>query len=236
MTDLVRRSGFIFEGTVKEIGASTPSIARGPNTAIVAVDRVVEALPPVGNLKGKEVTVRLKNPAEVRVGQSLTFFTTVYSAGKTLGVDEVGTLPIAGEQAMDTQIRGVRQTLADQALAARLASAELVVLGVVGEPKPTEEAKEREGEHDALWWSAPIRVETTLKGNPGNAPVVYFATSDDPIWVRSPKLKAGEEGIFVLQPDPGKKLRAPGPCLVDPLDFASKNDLDRIRRLLNTPR
>jgi hypothetical protein len=237
MTDLVRRSGLIFEGTVKAVGASTPTVVREPNTAVVVVDRVLEALPPVGNIKGKEVTVRLKDPNKMRPGQSATFFTFVYSAGKSLGVEEVGTLPAERLDALTNEIRGVRQALADQAIAARIASAELVVVGTVGEARPTDAAREREGEHDPLWWRAPVKVEAALKGNPGNAPVfVNIATSDDPAWMRAPKPKPGDAGIFLLQPDREKRFRVPGLFLIDPLDVQNRSELDRVRRLLNPPR
>src|SRR5262245_45524120 len=45
-TDLVGKSGFIFQGTVREIGGATKGIQPQANTAIVAVDVVFEALPP----------------------------------------------------------------------------------------------------------------------------------------------------------------------------------------------
>src|SRR5215472_15341253 len=79
--DLVRRSGFIFQGTVKAVGESTPSIVRESSTAVVSVDRVLESLPPASNQTGHDVTVRLRKPGEVRPGQKATFFTYVYAGG-----------------------------------------------------------------------------------------------------------------------------------------------------------
>src|SRR4029079_18700891 len=74
-TELVRGSGFIFEGTVRAIGEATPSVERQPNTAIVSVERVVEALPPLADQQVREVTVRLRDPRAMKAGQKATFFT-----------------------------------------------------------------------------------------------------------------------------------------------------------------
>jgi hypothetical protein len=235
--DIVRGSGFIFQGTVKAIGSSTPSVVREPNTAVVVVDRVIEALPPVGNPKGKEVTVRLRDPSKVRPGQATTFFTYVYSAGATLGLEEVALLPLEDPKALEGRIHEARRALADEALAKRLASARLVVVGVVGAADPTEAAREPVSEHDPLWRRTPIRVESFEKGGPTSEPVfVNVSYSTDIMWQEAPKPRAGDAGIFLLQPDPGpdKWSRVSGLFLVDPLDALSRSDLDRVRRLLRS--
>ena len=206
--DLVRRSGFIFQGTVKAIGASTPSIVRESNTAVVSVDRVLEALPPATNRAGHDVTVRLRKPGEMQPGQKATFFTYLYAGGASQGLEEVAILPIQEPAGLESRIRAARQTLADQALKARLANAELVVVGVVGEAKPTEEALNPASEHDPLWWRAPIQVSSVEKGRASGASVmVNMATNFDYLWAQAPKLKAGDRGIFLLQPDREKRYR-----------------------------
>jgi hypothetical protein len=48
--DLVGRSGFIFQGTVREVGAATKGIQAQPNTAVVTVEAVLQALPPLGDI------------------------------------------------------------------------------------------------------------------------------------------------------------------------------------------
>ncbi len=233
-TEMVKRSGFIFVGTVKAVGAATPTIARRPNTAIVTVERVLEALPPIGNPTGKDVTVRLRDPARTRTGQRAVFYTYLQTAGATLGLVEVASQPVAEEQATESRIREARQTLADEALSRRLASAQLVVVGVFGEGQPTEGARERGSEHDPLWWRAPIKVESFEKGRgAANEPVfVHYATSDDIVWERAPKPKPGEAGLFLLQPDREKRFTVSGLFLIDPLDVQPRSELERVRRLL----
>jgi hypothetical protein len=241
--DWVNHSGFIFIGTVKDLGAATPATtattaaARAPRSAVVRVDRVLEALPPLGNPTGRDVDVRLRDPLKPQAGERAVFFTYVQSTGKTLGLVEVASQPVDQPEALEGRIRDARRTLADQALAARLASAEMVVVGVVGEAKPTPGALDPVSEHDPRWYRAPIRVESFEKGGAASRQVfVNIAYGDDVVWEHAPKPKAGDGGIFLLQPDREKKFRTSGLFLIDPLDWLPKSELERVRRLLKTPR
>jgi hypothetical protein len=228
--DLVRRSGFIFQGTVKAVGESTPGIVREPNSAVVSVDRVLESQPPAGNKTGRDVTVRLRGVGDVRPGQTATFFTFVYAGGQSLGVEAVGMLPAEDPRSLEDRIRAARQTLADEALTRRLQSAQLVVVGTVTAVRPG--PRNPESEHDPLWSSATIRVTSGVKGRASGPVVVNFATNFDYLWALAPKPKIGDMGIFLLQPDPEKKYRISGFFLLDPLDQLPISELERVRRLL----
>lgn len=234
--DVVARSGFIFEGTVKAVGAATATMTKAPNTAVVLVDRIIEVQKPFGNFTGKEVTVWLRNPEKTRPGDRAVFYTFVKAAGATLGVVEVSSEPVRPQDNVDSRVKDARSTLADRALAARLATAQLVVVGVFGEGKPTEVARERRSEHDPMPWAAPIKVETVLKGKADGQVVAIYASSDDVVWERSPKPNPGFEGVFLLQPDRDKRFGIAGLFLIDPLDVQPRAELDRIRRLLKAPR
>lgn len=236
LIDIVQHSGFIFVGTVKAIGAATPTIIREPNSAIVTVDRVLETQPMIGNPAKQNVTVRLLDPQRFKRGDQAVFYTYVHSAGATLGLVEVASEPPERADVVEKQIKEARKTLADEALANRLASAELVVVGVVTETKPTEEARERKSEHDPMWWRARIRVTSFEKGQKTDEPVyVNFASSDDVVWERSPKPKVGDKGIYLLQPDIEKRYQVSGLFLIDPLDALKTTELERVRRLLKNP-
>jgi hypothetical protein len=235
--EAVRGSGLIFRGTVRAVGRSTPTVPAETRTAVVVVERIVERDPGLGNVTGQEVTVRFREAAKLQAGQSAVFFTRIYSAGTSLGLDEVGWLPATEAEGVDAKVGEARAALADEALARRLESAELVVVGVVGvvgRLRPTEEAGQIPGsEHDPLWWQAPIRVDSVEKGNmPGSlaTAVACFAGSIDILWQQAPRLHEGESAIFLLQP--GRDPRFPAPGLVDPLDVLSREQLDRVRRLL----
>lgn len=237
--DAVDRSGFIFVGTVKAVGRSTPTIARTQNSVVVTVDRVIEAFPPIGNPTGKDVTVRVRDPQKLRKGQRAIFFTYLQTAGATLGLVEVMLQPQTQSDKAEIQVKEARQILADEALTRRLTSAQAVVVGVFGEPQPTDEARERKGEHDPMWWRGDIKVESFEKGQRTDSPVVVnFASSDDVVWEGSPKPKAGERAIFLLQPHIGKPIekdyQVPGLFLIDPLDVRPVTELERVRRLIKT--
>ena len=228
--DLVRRSGFIFQGTVKAIGEATPGIVRECNTAIVSVDRVLESQPPAGSKTGRDVTVRVRGANQVRPGQVATFFTFVYAGGQSLGVEAVAILPADDPRSLEDRIRAARSAMADEALARQLQSAALVVVGTVAAVRPG--PRNPESEHDPLWSHATIRVTSAVKGRATEPVVVNFATNFDYLWALAPKPKVGDTGIFLLQPDPGKKYRVSGFFLIDALDALPTSELDRVRRLL----
>src|SRR5439155_1880267 len=117
--DIVSRSGVIFIGTLKAIGEATPTMVRSPNSAIVTVDRVIDAEPQVGHLAGKDVTVRLRNPRIMRVGSRAVFYTYVQAAGASLGLVEVASEPVGQQASVESRVKDARQAIADQALARR---------------------------------------------------------------------------------------------------------------------
>lgn len=235
--ETVRQSGFIFVGKLKALSAATPTVARDANSAVVTVEQVLEALPPVGNAAGQDATVRLREPQKFKPGDRAVFFTYVQSAGATLGLVEVASEAADNPADMQKRIQQARQAIADQALAARLASAELVVIGTFGEAKPTAEARDPVSEHDPLWWRAPIRVKSVEKGKAPSGPVyANIAMNVDYLWALAPKPKAGQEGIYLLQPDAEKRFRVSGLFLIDPQDALPMSDLDRVQRILKEPR
>lgn len=238
--DTVRRSGFIFVGTVEALGEATPSIVAEPASAVVSVERVLETFPPIGDPTGQKVTVRLRDPAKTEAGSRAVFFTYVHTAGETLGLIEVASLPAEDPDAVAERIAQARQTLADQALSARLERAELVVVATVGKGRPTASAGDPLGEHDPLLWRAPLRVESVEKGRAGPEATggtlyVHFATNTDFLWAEAPKPEEGEKGVFLLQPDLDERFRESGLFLIDPLDALSPDELARVRRLLESP-
>lgn len=236
VSDLTGKSGYIFLGTVRKTHAATPTVPQEPTTAIVLVDRVLDGVKEIGDLKGKEVTVRLLPQEKVETGKALVFFTYGYSFGKSVGLAEVGSLPAAEAEALSKQVPEARQTFADQAVQKRLETAELVVLATAGEPRPTEDIKRPDvDEHDALWWVAPLKVEKTLKGAlDGDSVSVLFARNTDYRWFRAPKIHAGEHAIYLLHRDQDREHGMKGFFIVDSSDVAPAEDLERIQRLLKT--
>lgn len=239
LVDTVRRSGFTFVGAIKTVGAATPGVVLEPHSAVVRVERVLEALPPLGDPTGQDVTVRLLDPRERRAGDRAVFFTYVQTAARTLGVVEVASRPADQAEAVERGIRDARRAIEDDSLSKRLAAAELVVVGVIGAGKPSEAARDPESEHDALWWMAPLRIETVLKGSAPSAAAVLpvnYATNVDFKWAEAPKPRAGQDGIFILHRYREQRQPVPGLFLVDRLDLLPRSELERVQKLLKSPR
>lgn len=234
MTELVSKASFIFRGTVRQLHASTPSIPTEERTAIVHVDEVIDAAADMPGYNGKDVTVRLLNPDATPKGAQRIFFTEPYSFGHTTGVKEIASQPVQERAALLKEIQTARQKVADNAFAKKLASAEMVVVATVaevGQPQ-ADRRHELESEHNPLWQPASLRVEKALKGQPPAALTVFFASSNDAMWVRSPKLKRGEQGIFLLRRFELPYFPPPGLVVVDPVDVQDLKQLDRVVRLL----
>jgi hypothetical protein len=234
LTQLISKASFVFRGTVRELHASTPSIPTEERTAIVHVDEVIDASADMPGYNGKDVTVRLLNPEATPKGSQRTFFTEPYSFGHTTGVNEIASQPVQERAALARDIQAARQKLADNAFAKQLASAELVVVATVGEVgQPEGDRKhELESEHNPLWLPAILRVEKVLKGQPTTTARVFFASSKDVMWVRSPKLKREQQGIFLIRRFELPYFPPPGFVVVDPVDFQDLQQLDRVVRLL----
>src|SRR5215813_5474965 len=74
---LVRQSGFIFRGTVKKLYADTSNVTQNSSIMVVSVDEALLAPYAFVHDRGVKITVRLKEPGSVKIGQQLIFFTNV---------------------------------------------------------------------------------------------------------------------------------------------------------------
>jgi len=233
---MVGKSGLIFKGTVKTLHSATPTVPVENSTAIVHVDEVLEAPESMGDLAGQDVTLRLVDPEAVKPGEARIFFTVVYSLGSSVGVAEIGSQVVEkSSDRLRSQIREARQQLIDDELARRLVSADVVVVGKVGETRPTPETEKNvpSSEHDPLWWEAMVQVESVAKGKPIQGQVIlYFPHTYDQRWGSAPKFEKGQEGIFLLHAEEGKKFGAGGYTALDAQDFQPKNQMDKVRRLM----
>lgn len=234
----LRTSHFIFTGTFERLAASNLSLLQASDaTAIVRVREVVDQPETFGEMRDAQVTVRLADPSGAVEGGQAIFFTTSLMWGEHLGLAEI--LRLAGRspetEAADLEqvrkeVERVRSLEADEDLTARLSSAAVVVFGRVGDVLKTERSEEDFGEHAASWVLAKLEIEETLKGRESNA--VYFAQDTDFFWGTTPKLSAGEDGIFLLQSYNGRDLPKGSYVVVDALDVQPRSELERVRGLL----
>jgi len=234
----IRNSHFIFTGTFERLGASNLShLPASEETAIVRVREVVDQPETFGSTRDIVVTVKLADASGAVEGGQAIFFTTSLMWGEHLGLAEVLRLPSRSPETEASDLEQVRKEVervrsleADEDLSARLTRAAVVVFGRVGEVRETERSEEDFGEHAASWALAKLEIEETLKGRDASA--VYFAQDTDFFWGSTPKLAAGEDGIFLLQPYRGRDLPEGAYVVVDALDVQPRTELERVRGLL----
>lgn len=242
---------FVFFGTVLRPGGSNvEALDREEEpSAVVRVDELVVAPPVVGDLKDREVTVRLIGPS-VRRGQRLLWMASSLVYGNELGVMELARVaPGRRATRMLEEILAAKLRQDDSAVLAGLDRAELVVYGRVESieafvPESAEAAPQPLGEAAASWRIADLLVWRVLKGRPEEHPRVVFPFPRTHKWSEAPLFVQGQEGIWLLHPlAVGESVSAPRPPAVangfqapDDLDFHAPGAVSRIHLLLQVLR
>jgi len=239
--ELVDQSTVIFKGHVEQTRASNLKILPASNqTILVHVDEVISAAKTMINLKGATVTIQLKEPGSLKAGAAATFFTTGWLYGENVALKEVSHITAdVNAQSLQKQVAELQARTSDRKLQSRIQSSAMVFAGKVIASRPLQaEGGRTNSEHDPDWWTAEVEVQSLLKGPPSAAKRVslLFAHSNDVMWFRSPKLKEGQQGIWIAtEYKPGGLFpmeRAPLLAVVGPLDYQPSSERDRIQRLL----
>jgi hypothetical protein len=230
LEELVDVSTVIFVGTVRNIGASMmPEVPASDEIVVVTVDSILRSAPVLGDLKGTAVTVHVKEPKELKVGEQAIFCTKVWIYGEQLALAEVGRMDTNRESEVASAIAAGP----DRKLAAWLDKAEMVVAGVV-EAVSEADVVEPISEHAPEWKKATMRVES-LDGRLSASQVeVLFPGSDESVFEATPKLNPGQEGVFVLHRGKGPFAPPDALTILDPRDVHPPSARDRIRQLLQS--
>jgi hypothetical protein len=247
--DLARRARFIFRGTVERLGAATMSgVPVSAVTAVVKVEEILLAPPVLGNLAGKNVTVELTTARTEDQGRHAVFFTDPWLYGDGVAVREIGRQELRAQAdarehgRLREQVAGLLGRLPDEELRHHLGEVEVVLVGRVVNTKPLDlRGQVPITEHEPQWWEASCAADAVEKGQVAGPTVpVLYAASMDVMWAQAPKLRVGQEGVWLLHrggttpQDPG--LRAipfpPGYVVLHPLDAHPREAAERIRRLL----
>jgi hypothetical protein len=244
-----RSAPFVFFATVRQPGGSQVEMLESEEypTAVVRVDEVISAPEAVGDLTGREITVRLSDPRTLRRGSRYLFAATSLHYGDQIAVTEVGHLPVG--RRVERQVREalLNEKLRhfDEALEDRLRLSSTIVYGVVLRVEPI--PPEARGPADTLGEAAPgfraavLKAWRTLKGRPDEEPHVIFPFPRTQKWSEVPLFVEGEEGVWILQAARGQTLAAGsvkvpdvagGFTALDPLDFQAPGLLGRIEVLL----
>jgi len=246
VSGLLRRSQFVFECTVEATAKSMlPDLPVDERTIVAKIEKVLHGPAALAQAAGSEVTVQLAEGLPVlAVGDRAVLFTTAIAFGQHMAVAEVGrtapdavgssimaagapaTLPGARPGRSHPVLEAAAQLETDR-LRAHAAEAEDVVVGrilsleKVGPPSISE--------HDPDWWRATINVEHSEKGKATGQIQVLYPGSSDVHWAHLPKLRPGQEGLWILHAT-GVDLAQMAPySLLDADDAHPADQLDRLR-------
>lgn len=250
---LAERSSIIVRGKIVKINASDePMVEASSKTAVVSVQEMLAGKEIAGNLSGRTITVILNREEGLKEGEEAIFFGNARFFGQSLTIADEGELPAAAADSASSMAQGSKS----KPLADRIAIATLVFRGTVAAIRPlgtaTGEAQGKgsgreSSEHDPQWQAATVQVASALRGGtPGQTVTVIFAASRDVTWFNSPKLKTGQDAVFIAhaptkEEEPlyrGSGLsqfmeKQPSIYLVtEPFDVLPPADEDRVRSLL----
>lgn len=243
--EVLQEAEMIFVGTVRATGvAAEADVEASERTVSVRVEEILRPSPPspLAGFANRDVTVQLRQPGSPAVGERATFYTRLWTMGRGLALIELAhRAPAAGAAERFLAEHG------DRELSARLAEAEVVVVGrvkAIREPQTAALAPPRLSEHDPVWREAIIEVEEGIKGVAATTRdiSVLFPASEDVMWADAAKFEIGQEGVFILGAEevtgtnlPATALVADesGGTIVDPENVLAKAEAERVKRLLN---
>ena len=257
----IEQARFVFQGTVKNVKATTlKSVPASTRTIVARVDRVIQSPEVLSDYAGHDITVQLAPGEVVRPGQTLIFYTTGWIFGDSIAVQSIGheeaTTPRVAAMSAHTE-DPVSSLHAHEAVAQAL-RADLIVTGRVSsvrvaaaEARARAKAQagggttERISEHAPMWQEAVIDVDETHKGRERRKQVVVrFPSSTDVRWYHAPKFQAGQEGVFLLHKQQISAatakaaslagLKAPEYTALDPSDVQPLERLPQIRLAAST--
>jgi hypothetical protein len=254
---LAEQSSIVVRARVMQLNASDePLVPASGRTAVVTVQQMFAGSEIAGDQTGKLMTVILSRPEAVQSGEEALFFGNPRFLGKTVTIADEGELP---QQAVAPNLQAVERAVQarhDAPLRSRLATADLVLRGKVESIRPLESPtaeREREkrgsgpgSEHDPEWQVATVRVATSLRGTQaGQNVTVIFAASRDITWYHAPKLKTGQDAVFILHAATKEEatltrtpamaqliVKQPVYLVTEPSDVLTPQDEVRVRTLM----
>ena len=236
---VVGRSTFIFVGTILYMDSTDIKANIHQRKGIVKVDTVIDAIDSDRKLQGKTVTVIFSSNAPHHNGGKQVFYTYVWSYGKSVGVLEVKNNFSTITPGLVQKVKNARQQIADDSLSAELKRSVIVARCLVTRVGDSVyNSIFGRSEHNPRFRKAFFKVRQILKGNPNiDTLSAYFASSRDPMWVRAPKVSDSTTAIFLFRQSPfAPFLKLSGLVLLDTRDVQPETELDRIKKLLITPK
>lgn len=219
---------FIFRATIEKIGEATlPEISNTSNCIVAKVNEVILAPADFADWTGKSITISVEEPGKKKPGLEQVFYTNGWLYGKSIAVIEIESSD--SREVTSQQVLKKVQAGKDKKVRERLKRTELVVTGRILDVKEAE-VQGKDSEHDPLWKTAIIQIDTLLKGRTNKHEVAFrFASSYDIMWSDSPKFKVGGTGIWLLRTkaDQDKVY-----TITDPEDYFPIESIEYIHSLL----
>ncbi|MGA2779346.1 MAG: hypothetical protein ABSF94_17460 [Steroidobacteraceae bacterium] len=238
---VVAAAGFIFRGSIHgERKLESPPLPKDAGEVVAArIEEVIRSTPVLRGLAGREALVVTKHSATLRQLRNPILFTECLSLGEVLLLREIGHVESSHE--VSRQVAETIREVAELPLRARVAAADLIVEAEVVDSRPLERPFPPRSEHDPAWSIARVTVTAVLKGRKPKAEIeVLFASSDDIVWFRSPKLRDGASGILLLihlkEDEIPKHVPRSAYQATDPLDFLPIDRRGEIERLVERDR
>jgi len=198
---LAESASVVVRGRVLRLNASDEPLLRASSrTAVILVREMYAGGQIAGDQRGKHATVILSRPNAVRAGEEAVFFGNVRFVGTTMTIADLGESAYApGDSALRNALTRAGQVPADRVLLDRLDAADLVFGGSVIDVRPIDSRRVR-SEHDPEWEIATVRVLRPLRGgDTARALSIAFPSSEDVAWFNAPKLKPGQEAVFLAR-------------------------------------
>src|SRR4051812_13842975 len=93
--ELAQNAQFVFEGTIRKLGAATlKSVPISNRTAVVHVDGILQGPRSLANYLGQDITVELAGHRKVKEGQQALFYTNAWLFGESIAVQSIGQEPV----------------------------------------------------------------------------------------------------------------------------------------------
>jgi hypothetical protein len=207
-----------FVGTVQSLGHSPePGVEADEHTALVHVERALDAPDPVDIGPGTSVVVQLSPDAPaLEPGERATFVAEPMVYGNTLVVREISRGEAQAEAGAD-----------EDAVLAHAREADAVVRGTVRALRALPGNPQHE--HDPQYWLATLDVDVVALGETEEGDLdVLYANSLDRRWRAWPKPKAGESGMWILHRTEGDEAALAPFVLRHPEDLQPSLVIDEL--------
>jgi hypothetical protein len=223
----VRVATFVFVGTVQN---------RGETGSNVRVDDVVDGNDFGKSLRGRSVTVQAKTGGAWKEGEQRVFFTKAASYSKSVSLTLVGDMSTSQGKELGLTADTGPKTILGIRVAERMKTAAYVVVGTVARVSEPQLRKTKVTEHDPEWRMASVSVKSVLKGKAAERLTVYFPSSRDILWFRSPRLREGQSVLLILHANDALFLPKGSLTALHRLDVRDADDAKWVASLLEKNR